>query len=76
MISQDDFLALLKKHARAESASMNDVLFGDDIGISSIAFTEFILELEEIHETDIDLDNLDASIRTAGHLYKRLCSLL
>ncbi len=40
--------------------------------ISSIAFAEFIMELEEETGLDIDIDDLDASIRTTDQLYDRL----
>jgi acyl carrier protein len=76
MIDKDEFLALLKKHAGSDHASMEDILFGSGIDMSSIGFTEFILELEELHDVDIDLDRLDGSVRTVGQLHKRLETIL
>lgn len=48
------------------------VLFGAGLNLSSIGFTEFILELEEINDINIDIDDLDNSIRTVGQLWERL----
>ena len=48
------------------------VLFGSGLNLSSIAFTEFILELEEVNDINIDIDDLDNSIRTVGQLRERL----
>jgi len=48
------------------------VIFGGGINLSSIGFTEFIMELEEVIGRDIDIDDLDASVRTVGQLYARL----
>ena len=55
-----------------QAVSDNDILFGGGLDLSSICFTEFVMELEEQTGTDIDLDDLDASIRSVGQLYSRL----
>jgi acyl carrier protein len=57
---------------KVQAVASNDVLFGSGINISSIVFAEFIMELEEKTGLDIDIDDLDSSIRTAGDLYDRL----
>ena len=72
MIDQNSFLALLAKHSKTDSVSVKDTLFGGGLDLSSIAFLEFIMELEEVHNIDIDIDNLDASIKTAEQLFARL----
>ena len=72
MIDQNSFLALLAKHAKTDSVSVKDTLFGGGLDLSSITFLEFIMELEEVHNIDIDIDNLDASIKTAEQLFARL----
>lgn len=71
-IARDLFDSLLCKYAKAQAIADDDVLFGGGLDLSSIGFTEFIMELEEATGRDIDLDDLDASIRTAGQLYARL----
>lgn len=51
---------------------MDDRLFGDGLDMSSIAFTEMVMELEDECDIDIDIDDLDSSIKTAGQLFERL----
>ena len=73
MIDAASYVALLSKYARRpEPVVMEDVLFGGGLDLSSIGFTEFIMEFEEVHDLDIDIDDLDASIKTVGQLYDRL----
>jgi acyl carrier protein len=72
MIAQGIFFELLSKYTKAQAVSADDMLFGSGLDLSSIGFTEFIMELEEVTGLDIDIDGLDASIRTAGQLYDRL----
>lgn len=72
MIDKDTFLRLLRKYAKSPEAGMDDVLFGGGLDLSSIGFTEMIMELEEDCDVEIDIDDLDASIKTAGQLYERL----
>jgi acyl carrier protein len=66
------FLALLSKSAKTDIIAPESILFGAGLNLSSIAFLEFIMELEEVTGLDIDVDDLDASIRTAGQLHDRL----
>ncbi|MGB0410368.1 MAG: phosphopantetheine-binding protein [Pikeienuella sp.] len=72
MVQADTFLKLLRKYAKSEAAGMDDRLFGDGLDMSSIAFTEMIMQLEDECDIDIDIDDLDASITTAGQLFERL----
>lgn len=72
MISRSLFDRLLCRYAKAQTIADDDVLFGGGLDLSSIAFTEFVMELEEETGAEIDIDSLDASIRTAGQLYARL----
>lgn len=51
---------------------MDDVLFGGGLDLSSIRFTEMIMELEEECDVEVDIDSLDASVRTVGQLFARL----
>ncbi|MGH1454848.1 MAG: phosphopantetheine-binding protein [Paracoccaceae bacterium] len=51
---------------------MSDQIFGAGINLSSIAFTEFVMDLEEECDIDIDIDDLDGSIKTVGQLYERV----
>ncbi|ULB11761.1 acyl carrier protein [Cereibacter azotoformans] len=72
MIDRAVFDALLARYAKAHAVSSDDILFGSGLNISSIAFTEFVMDLEETTGLEIDIDDLDASIRTVGQLYDRL----
>ncbi|MGD9861575.1 MAG: phosphopantetheine-binding protein [Pseudodonghicola sp.] len=72
MIEWGIFSDLLRKYAKVQEIDRDDILFGSGIDISSIGFTEFIMELEEECDLDIDIDDLDASIQTVGQLYDRL----
>lgn len=74
MIDRDVFNRLLSKYSGAQSVSSEDVIFGGGLNISSIALTEFIMELEETCDLDIDLDNLDESVKTVEDLYNLTCS--
>ena len=66
------FATALSAYTKAGTVSQDDVLFGSGLNLSSIGFTEFIMTLEEEQGIDIDVDQLDASIRTAGQLYARI----
>lgn len=75
MIDRNVFNTLLSKYAGTQSVSPEDIIFGGGLNISSIGFTEFIMELEETCDLDIDLDKLDESVKTVGQLYNRLSEL-
>lgn len=70
--TEQRFLALLAKHARRPSVSMNDIIFRGGLDMSSIRFTEFILDLEDTLAIEIDVESLDASIKTVGQLFQRV----
>ena len=70
------FCRLLGKHARKDSIRRDDILFGAGLDMASIAFAEFIMDVEEETGADIDLDSLDSSIKTAGQLYDRISTLV
>lgn len=72
MIKWAIYETLLAKHAKVQAVVSDDILFGAGIDISSIGFTEFIMELEEVCSLDIDIDDLDESVRSVGQLYDRL----
>lgn len=72
MVDRSVFDTLLAKYAKVQAVASSDILFGAGINISSIGFTEFIMELEETCGLDIDLDALDESIKTVGQLYDTL----
>lgn len=75
MIPKQKFFESMAKWARVGTVSENDNIFRDGLDMSSIAFTEFIMEIEEEIGTDIDPDRLDASIRTVGQLYHRIAEI-
>ncbi|MBN2631543.1 MAG: acyl carrier protein [Rhodobacteraceae bacterium] len=70
----EKFATLLAKFVKKRPIEPEDILFGGGIDISSILFIEFIMTLEEEFDLDIDVDDLDASIRTVGQLYDRVSS--
>jgi len=72
MIDRSIFETLLAKFAKVQAVAADDILFGGGIDLSSIGFTEFIMELEEVCDLDIDIDDLDESVKTVGQLYDRL----
>lgn len=76
MIKWPDFAARLSRHGRGHPVEAASVLFGAGLNISSVSFLEFIMELEEDTGLDIDVESLDASIRTAGQLYDRIFAAL
>ena len=70
------FSKTLAAFTKAGAVSQDDVLFGSGLNLSSIGFTEFIMVLEEEQGIDVDVDDLDASIRTAGQLYAKIFGIL
>lgn len=72
MVSSETFLTVLERHTKGQSVKMTDEIFGSGINMSSIAFTEFVMDLEEECDIDIDIDDLDASIVTVAQLYERV----
>ncbi len=66
------FVNILARFTKGKSISEGDVLFGSGIDIGSISFVEFIMTLDEEYDLEIDVDTLDASIKTVGQLYARL----
>ena len=69
MVEWIDFARLLARYAKVNEVAPEDILFGERIDLSSIAFTEFIMELEEEHGLDIDVENLEPGTLTAGQLH-------
>lgn len=67
-----EFATLLAQFAKVDSVKSDDVLFGAGLDLSSVAFLELILEIETLTGRDIDVESLDASIKTAGQLHARL----
>ena len=75
MIDKPRFHGMLAKRARVETVKDDDILFRDGLDMGSLAFTEFIMEIEEETGLDIDPDELDSSIRTVGQLYDVLARM-
>jgi len=69
MIDKGQFHPMLAKRARVATVADDDILFRDGLDMGSLAFTEFIMEVEEETGIDIDPDRLDPSIKTVGQLY-------
>lgn len=76
MLEWSMFDRLLGKHARKAGIERGDILFGSGLDMASISFAEFIMDVEEETGADIDLDSLDASIKTAGQLFDRLSTMI
>lgn len=66
------FVDILARFVKANPINPEDILFGAGIDIGSISFVEFIMTLEEEFDLDVDVDDLDASIKTVGQLYARI----
>ena len=75
MIDKAKFHGMLAKRARVETVSDGDILFREGLDMGSLAFTEFIMEIEEETGIDIDPDQLDASIKTVGQLYDAIARM-
>ncbi|MDO9524924.1 MAG: phosphopantetheine-binding protein [Gemmobacter sp.] len=76
MTTQDRILSILKRWLKRDDVAMDNLIFRDGLNMSSIAFTEFIMEVEEEFEADIDVDSLDESIKTVGQLLAKLDSMV
>ena len=72
IIEKPKFMKTLARYAKVESVQPEDILFGSGLNLSSIRFVEFILDLEEEYDVDIDTDKLDETVRTAAQLYTRI----
>ncbi len=72
IIDWDQFASLLAKHAKNSAVRPHDVLLSGGLDMPSIAFVEFIMEIEYLTGLDIDVQTLDESTKTAGQLYARL----
>ncbi len=68
------FSQLLARFAKQPSVEPGSVLFRSGLDMGSLAFLEFIMTLEEETGLDIDVDVLDVSIETAGHLFDRIAA--
>lgn len=72
----DSILTLILKYVKADTISRDDIVFGEGLDMTSIAFTEFVMSFEETYDVDIDIDDLDESIKTVGQLADRLQAYL
>lgn len=72
MIDKDAFFDLLARRARKPSVSENDVLFRTGLNLGSLMFAEFLMEIEDEYNLDIEISDLDASIVTVGQLYAKI----
>jgi acyl carrier protein len=72
MASWTKFIQILEGHVKTTEIGKDSVLFGSGIDISSVRFLEFIMQLEEEFNLDVNVDDLDASVRTVGQLYERI----
>jgi len=68
----DVFVETLGRFVKTDTIRADDLLFGGGLDITSISFIEFIMTLEERYDREIDIDDLDAGIRTVGDLFARL----
>jgi acyl carrier protein len=75
MVSEDEFFKILASYVKVGQVGPDDVLFGSGLDISSIAFAEFIMDIEEMSGEDIDIDRLDNAIVTAGQLYRHIARI-
>ncbi len=65
--------ALLGKFAKLDGPAQPDALiFGDGLNMSSISFTEFVLQFEEDFDASIFVEDLGEEIKTAEQLVDTL----
>lgn len=67
MVSPDDrILELLATHAKVETVQPTDKLFSGGINLSSVSYTEFVLEFEDTFDVEVDMESLDGSVETVA----------
>ena len=67
MVSPDDrIFDLLAKHAKVDTVRPDDKLFSGGINLSSVSYTEFVLDFEDTFDVEVDMESLDSSIETVG----------
>lgn len=66
MSDDDRILAILSSYAEGTTLSKDDRLFGTGLNLSSVSYTEFILEFEDTFDTEVALEGLDHSEMTVG----------
>lgn len=76
MTTKKTIINILERWTGEADISDETVLFGSGLNISSVKFIEFVMDVEEIFKIDIDIDDLDASIVTAGQISDLLASLV
>jgi acyl carrier protein len=69
MFDWDSFLEILRRFVKVSNLTREDVLFGDGLALSSIAFAEFIMQLEEDFDVEVDLGRSRSSLRTVGDMF-------
>lgn len=72
MSDEDRILALLSSYAEAETLSKDDKLFGSGLNLSSVSYTEFVLEFEDMFDTEVELAGLDHTDMTVGRFIEVL----
>ena len=68
---------LLSKYAKKDGpVAPEDRIFGDGLNMTSISFTEFVLDVEDQFGGEDLADDLGAGIKTAGELVDRLVAMV
>jgi acyl carrier protein len=61
---------LIASHCKADAVLEDDPLFDTGLAMSSIAFTELVMQIEEETGVDIDLDLIDHRTVTVGRFFE------
>ncbi len=69
-------MKLLEKPAKRTDISLDDEVVRNDLNLFSIAYTEFIMDVEEEFGVGIDLDQIDIPMMRVGAMFDRLEQLV
>jgi acyl carrier protein len=51
---------------------MDDMLFGSGLNLSSISFTEFVVDFEDLFDIDVNMERLGADVKSVGQFVEVL----
>lgn len=72
MANREKILQLLSQYAEAPSIKMDDMLFGSGLNLSSISFTEFVVDFEDLFDIDVNMERLGADVKSVGQFVEVL----
>ncbi|MEP3776353.1 phosphopantetheine-binding protein [Shimia thalassica] len=72
MANREKILQLLSQYAEVPSIKMDDMLFGSGLNLSSISFTEFVVDFEDLFDIDVNMERLGADVKSVGQFVEVL----